>query len=34
VGKALGADGLAEMGDGLGVAEEILEAHGLSVVNE
>jgi hypothetical protein len=27
MGKALGADGLAEMGDGLGVAEEIVEGH-------
>ena len=34
VGKALGADGLAEMGHGLGVAEEIAKGHALSVENE
>jgi hypothetical protein len=33
VRKAPGADALAEMGDGLRVAEEILEAHGLSLVH-
>jgi len=31
VGKAPGADRLAQMGDGLRVAEEVLEAHRLSV---
>ena len=31
VGKALGADGFAEVGDGGGVAEEILEAHGMRI---
>ena len=33
VGKALRADALAEMGDGLRVAEKVLEAHGLSLVH-
>jgi len=33
MGKTLGADGFAEMGDGLGVAEEITEGHELSVEN-
>ena len=31
VGKALGADRLAEMGDGLRVAKKVLKAHGLSL---
>ena len=31
MGKALGADALAEMGNGLRVAEEVLKAHVLSV---
>jgi len=31
MGKAAGADALAEMGNGLFVAEKILEAHGLSL---
>jgi hypothetical protein len=33
MGKTLGADGFAEMGDGLGVAEKILKAHGLRIVH-
>jgi hypothetical protein len=31
VGKTPGANALAEMGDGLRVAEELLKAHGLSL---
>ena len=31
VGKAASGDALAETGDGLGVAEKVLEAHGLSL---
>jgi hypothetical protein len=31
VGKSPGADRLAEMGDGLRVAEKVLEAHGSSL---
>ena len=31
MGKTAGADALAEMGDGLRVAEKVLKAHGLSV---
>jgi phage tail protein X len=31
MGKTPRADGLAEMGNGLGVAEKVLEAHGLSL---
>jgi hypothetical protein len=33
VGKAPGANALAEMCDGLRVAEKILKAHGLSLVH-
>jgi hypothetical protein len=33
VGKAPGADALAEMGDGGRVAEKVLEAHGSSLVH-
>ena len=33
VGKSPGANALAEMGDGLRVAEKVLKAHGLSLVH-
>jgi hypothetical protein len=33
VGKALGAHGLTQMRDGGRVAEEVCEAHGLSLVH-
>jgi hypothetical protein len=33
MGEAPGADAFAEMGDGLRVAEKVLEGHGLSLVH-